>query len=271
MKQIFNTILDFPQMVNQKVMNAKINSFIDDFDSQNGIRTYVKTIYQVAALLFLLGMEYSVIKAAMEFFKDPTVTAMGKVGSILTLVLIAYSAFPIAAVIRSRGESLGGKHKGMVEFIFKDFVTTNIRIIGEVAAIVALFGAFNQTLSFIFGTSLFSASSDVMIGMMGGLYSIPMNALASLISSIPLINLSMVTNSLHGLSELVLDTTQNSAGWTIGNLGMVANSYINVIIGLVVLYVNLAIYNFVYSIIAALVNFIPKFAIPLAIRNKEEK
>ena len=40
MKQIFNTILDFPQMVNQKVMNAKINSFIDDFDSQNGIRTY---------------------------------------------------------------------------------------------------------------------------------------------------------------------------------------------------------------------------------------
>jgi hypothetical protein len=51
---------------------------------------------------------------------------------------------------------------------------------------------------------------------------------------------------------------------------MVCNSYINVIIGLAALYVNLAIYKFLYSIVAALVNFVPRLAIPLAIRTKSE-
>ena len=82
----------------------------------------------------------------------------------------------------------------------------------------------------------------------------------------------ILVNSLYTLGLVIgISVGETTLGTTIGNLGMVANSYINVIIGLAVLYVNLAIYNFVYSIIAALVNFIPKFAIPLAIRNKEEK
>ena len=50
---------------------------------------------------------------------------------------------------------------------------------------------------------------------------------------------------------------------------MVANSYVNVVIALAVLYVNLAIYKFLYSIIAALVNFVPRLAIPLSISNKK--
>ncbi len=271
MKQIFNKILDFPQLVNQKVMNGKINSVVEEFDSQNGIRSYVKTIYQIAALVFLLLMEYRILKAALVFFSDPAETVIGKVGSILTLGLIAYSAFPIAHVIRSRGESLGGKHNGMVEFIFKDFVTTNIRIFGEVAAIAALFVAFNATLSFVFGASLFSTSSNSMLEMIGGLYSFPLTTATSLIASIPFLDLSVITNALHTFSGFVLDSAQNTSGWSKANLVMVSNSYINVIIGLAVLYVNLAIYNFLYSVVAALVSFIPKLAIPIAIRNKSDK
>jgi len=270
MKQIFHQILDFPQMVNQKVLNAKLNAAVEGFDSQDGIRCYVKTIYQIAALVFLLGMEYGIVNAAMTYFQSPTAGGIGMVGSILTFVLMAYSAFPIAQVIRSRGESLGGSHNGMVEFIFKDFVTTNIRIFGEVGVIVALFAAFNATLSFVFGASLFSGSSDSVVGMMSGLYTYPMEALNTLISAVPFFDLSMVSKALSTFSGFVLDSTQNSNGWSIENLGMVVNSYINVIIGLAILYVNLAIYNFLYSIVAALVNFIPRLAIPLAIRTKSE-
>lgn len=270
MKQIFSTILDFPQMVNQKVMNAKLNSVVDEFDSQNGIRCYVKTIYQVASLLFLLGMEYGIFRAAMDFFNDPANSGMGKLGSVLTLLLMAYAAFPIAHVIRSRGESLGGKHSGMVEFVFKDFVTTNIRIFGEVGAIVALFGAFNATLSFLFNASLFSASSDSMVGMMSGLYSFPLQAATSVITAIPFFDLSLITNALNTFSSFSLDATQSAGGWSIENLGMVCNSYINVMVVLAVLYVNLAIYNYLYSIAAALVNFVPRLAIPVAMRTKSE-
>jgi hypothetical protein len=267
MKQIISKILDFPQMVNQKVMNAKLNSVVNDFDSQNGIRSYVKTIYQVAALVFLLGMEYVVVQAVLGLFGNAEVSIIGKVGGLLTLLLMAYSAFPMAQVIKSRGESLDGAHNGMVEFVFKDFVVTNIRIFGEVAAIGALFVAFNSTLSFVFGTDLSTDAGDSMVSMMSGLYSYPMAAAASLVAAIPFFDLSMITNALHSFSGYALDSAQNASGWSLENLGMVCNSYINVIIGLAALYVNLAIYNFLYAIVAALVNFVPRLAIPLSIRN----
>ena len=271
MKQIFHQILDFPQMVNQKVLNAKLNAAVEGFDSQDGIRCYVKTIYQIAALVFLLGMEYGIVNAAMAYFQSPTAGGIGMVGSILTFALLAYSAFPISQVIRSRGENLGGSHNGMVEFIFKDFVTTNIRILGEVMAIAGLIYAFNLTLSFVFDADLFSSyASDSILSNISGLYALPMNAISSLLS---VVRMDALASILHSFADFKMNSTQTFGGdflWDANDLIIVAGAYINVIAGLAVLYVNLAIYNFLYSIVAALVNFIPRLAIPLAIRTKSE-
>ena len=76
-------------MVNQKVLNAKLNSTIDSFDSQDGIRSYVKLIYQVAALVVFLTMEWGVLNAALAHFGNPAVTVIGKIGSLVTLILMA--------------------------------------------------------------------------------------------------------------------------------------------------------------------------------------
>jgi hypothetical protein len=265
MNKIFNQILDFPQMVNQKIFNSKLNSVVEDFDSQNGIRSYAKTIYQVAALMVLLAMEYAVIMAALDYFQNSDASMLGKAGSVLTFVLLAYSAFPIANVIRSRGDSLGGAHNGMVEFIFKDFVLTNIRIIGKVIAITGLFVAFTSTLSFLFDSALMSTSGDSMTSCIGPLYALPAGAISELSS---MVHLDYLSDQLNSFITYKLDSSQTFGnGWNFNNLGMVANSYINVVIGLAVLYVNLAIYKFLYSIVAALVNFIPRLAIPLSIKN----
>jgi hypothetical protein len=78
---------------------------------------------------------------------------------------------------------------------------------------------------------------------------------------------------LQSFADFKMNSTQTFVGdflWDANDLIIVAGAYINVIAGLAVLYVNLAIYNFLYSIIAALVNFIPRLAIPLAIRTKSE-
>jgi hypothetical protein len=265
MNKFFNQILDFPQMVNQKIFNSKLNSVVDDFDSQNGIRFYAKTIYQVAALIVLLAMEYAIIMGALDYFQNSDASMLSKAGSILTFILLAYSAFPIANVIRSRGDSLGGAHNGMVEFIFKDFVLTNIRIIGEVIAIAGLFVAFTSTLSFLFDSSLMNSSGNSMLGSISPLYELPAGAISELSS---MVHLDYLSDQLNSFITYKLDASQTFGnGWNFDNLGMVANSYINVVIGLAVLYVNLAIYKFLYSIIAALVNFVPRLAIPLSIKN----
>lgn len=265
---MFNQILDFPQMVNQKILNAKLNSAVSNFDSQDGIRCYVKTIYQIAALVVLLAMEFAIISGAMDYFQNSDASALGKVGSVLTFLLLMYSAFPIASVIRSRGDSLGGAHNGMVEFVFKDFVLTNIKIVGEVIAITGLFVAFVSTLSFVFDTSLLNTSGggEAMLDSVRSLYALPGAAVAELTS---MVHLDYISDQLSAFAAYKLDTAQNLGnGWNFGNLGMVANSYINVAIGLAVLYVNVAIYTFLYNIVAALVNFIPRLAVPLSISNK---
>ena len=141
-------------------------------------------------------------------------------------------------------------------------------IFGEVFAITGLFVAFVSTLSFLFDTSLLKYSEEVieMLDSISPLYDLPGAAIAELTS---MVHLNYISDQLSAFATYKLDTAQNLGnGWNLGNLGMVANSYINVIIGLAVLYVNLAIYRFLYNIIAALVNFIPRLAIPLSISNK---
>ena len=267
MKKVFSQILDFPQMVNQKIFNAKLNSVVENFDSKDGIRCYVSTIYQIAALVFFVAMEYAVIMGAMDYFQDTSTSSMGKIGSVFTFVLLAYAAFPMASVIRSRGDSLGGDHNGMVSFVFKDFVLTNIKIVGEVLAISALFYAFNATLSFVFDSDLLNASDSSMLASVSALYALPVTAISELLG---MVHLDYLSDQLHAFVNYKLDAGQSLGnGWSFSNLGMVANAYINVVLILAVLYVNIAIYSFLYNMVAALVNFVPKLAIPVSISNKK--
>lgn len=140
-------------------------------------------------------------------------------------------------------------------------------IFGEVFAITGLFVAFVSTLSFLFDTSLLKYSEEVieMLDSISPLYALPGAAIAELTS---MVHLNYISDQLSAFATYKLDTAQNPGNEVLVNLRMVANSYINVIIGLAVLYVNLAIYRFLYNIIAALVNFIPRLAIPLSISNK---
>jgi len=57
MKKIYQQILDFPQMVNQKVLNAQLNAAVDNFDSQHGVRSYTKSIYQIVSMAVFILME----------------------------------------------------------------------------------------------------------------------------------------------------------------------------------------------------------------------
>ncbi len=271
MKQIFNQILDFPQMVNQKVLNAKLNSTIDSFDSQDGIRSYVKLIYQVAALVVFLTMEWGVLNAALAHFGNPAITIIGKVGSVVTLILMAYSAFPIAHIIKSKGETLGGSHNGMIEFIFKDFVTTNIRIFGEVMAVLGIIYSINLSLCFLLDSDLLlSSSSDPILEILGSLYTFPINTLSNILVSL---RLDVIANALQSFTAFKLTATQsfgNDFIWYASDIVIVASSFVNVIAGLAVLYVSLSVYNYMYSLVSTLANFIPKLAFPLAIRNRNE-
>ena len=78
---------------------------------------------------------------------------------------------------------------------------------------------------------------------------------------------------MQSFTAFKLTATQsfgNDFIWYASDIIIVASSFVNVIAGLAVLYVSLSIYNYMYSLVATLTNFIPKLAFPLSIRNRNE-
>jgi hypothetical protein len=60
MEKIINLILDFPQMVNQKLPKNCFNEMMDN--SEGSVSDWTGKIFRVGALVVLVGMLFSVIK-----------------------------------------------------------------------------------------------------------------------------------------------------------------------------------------------------------------
>lgn len=265
-------MIDFPGMVNQKIMNAELNTAVANFDSQSGLKSYIKTIYQVLAVVVLLTMEVAIIAGALDCISDDKCSAMSKIGSIVTSLLLLYSAFPIAHIIRSRGEALGDSKSAIVGFWFKDFVIANIRILGEVAAVSAFVAATCVGLSFLFDASLYNASttSNLLGGSgLASLTSLPMEALNNLLSAL---KLDYLSDFLANITAMRFGSEPNGLlgdmKWYRNDLLMVAGGFINVMIGLAIMYVNIAIYNFLYGMVETFSKWIQNPSLPISTKNR---
>lgn len=268
MKKIYQTMLDFPGMVNQKIMNAELNSAVTNFDSQGGIRSYTAAIYQLISLLVLLSMEVTIILGAYDFMGSDA-SGLAKAGSILTTLLMMYSAFPIAHIIRSRGESLGESHNGMVGFMFKDFVTTNLLMLGEIAAVTGLACAACFSLSFLFDNNLYCiCMNSSMLGAVGWVSALPMDGLNALLSALRMDFISAVIANVTSFKLADAATFNGDMLWNRSDLLLVGGAYVNVILGLAVVYVNLAVYNYVYGLVESLSKWLQSPSLPISMKNK---
>ena len=118
MEKIINLILDFPQMVNQKLPKNCFNEMMDN--SEGSVSDWTGKIFRVGALIVLVGMLLSVIKAGGDALNSAE--GVQKLAAALCTVILIYAAFPIAQVVRSAGDSLAASKNSMVDFFFKDFI-----------------------------------------------------------------------------------------------------------------------------------------------------
>ena len=254
MEKILNKLLDLPQVVNSKLPGNTFNSWVQD--SEGNIPSWVGKFYTVSALVVLLT---SLIVILSPIWEGGMGEEMDILAKILYMLIWVYAAFPISQVIRSAGDSLAASKSGTIDFIFKDLALANIKVIGHVAAIVALFGAFAMTLSW--ATSL-NVSGDFATGWVENInyaYALPMAATAELAN---LLNLSFIGDILaNDWSNLEL-TKASGSSWSWNGLISVAWEYVGVAVVLAKLYVVLAIYKFFYSIISSLVNWLKSPYLP---------
>ena len=256
MKNYVNELLDLPKKAGEMLPGNVFNSMVND--SESNIAKWTGMFYKVAAFILVVGVIYGLLSPLWD--ADISL-GEGKemVGAILAMLIYIYAIFPIAQVVRSAGDSLGTSNSSTVNFIFKDFVITNIKMIGHVLAIVALFGAICMGLSWLTDIDI---AGGIGIGFLDNVYDIwglPMAALTELTG---MLGLDFVGNVVANQWMSWDVTTSAGDAWTWGGLVAVAWELVGVALILAKLYVSLAIYNFLYGLLTTFVGWIKSPYLP---------
>jgi ABC-type multidrug transport system fused ATPase/permease subunit len=251
MKKILNKLLDLPQMINSKLPGNTFNSWVQE--SEGNIPNWVGKFYRVSALVVLLASLMVILSPIWSGEK------LDILANILSMLIWVYAAFPISQVIRSAGDSLASSKSGIIDFIFKDLAIANIKVLGHVAAIVALFGAFAMTLSWATSMNVSGDFATEWIANIDYAYALPMAATAELAN---LLNLEFIGDILAKDWTNWDPTMASGSAWSWDGLMSVAWEYVGVAAVLAKLYVVLAIYKFFYSIISSFVNWIKSPYLP---------
>lgn len=254
MEKILNKVLDVPQLINSKLPGNIFNSWAQD--SEGNIPNWVGKFYKVSALVVLLA---SLVVTLSPIWSGGMGEKLDILANILSMLIWVYAAFPISQVIRSAGDSLAASKSGMIDFIFKDLAIANIKVLGHVAALVALFSAFAMTLSWATSMNISGDFNTEWISNIDAAYALPMAATAELAA---LLNLEFIGDILSKDWTNWDPTMASGSAWSWDGLMSVAWEYIGVAVVLAKLYVVLALYKFFYSIITSLVNWIKSPFLP---------
>lgn len=255
MEKILNQVLDLPQMINSKLPMNTFNSWAND--SEGNIASWVGKFYTVSALVVLIG---SLITVLSPVWSGGMGEGLDIIGNLLTMVIWAYAAFPIAQVIRSTGDSLSESKSGIINFVFKDLAIANIKLLGHVAALVALFGALAMTLAWVTTLSISGDFATDWIANIDYAYGLPMAAVGELTNG--LVGLEFVGNILANDWTNWDPTMAAGAAWSWEGLMSVAWEYVGVVVVLAKLYVVLAFYHFFYGLLSSFVSWVKSPYLP---------
>ena len=253
MEKFINQLLDLPKMVNDKLPKNCFNEMMDN--SEGSMKKWTGTAFKVGALILLVVTLISVITSGLDSFQ--TADGLGKVSSIVCLLVLVYAAFPIAQVVRSAGDSLAGSKSNTVDFIFKDFIVANIKALGHITALVALFGAICSTVGWVLNSDGMSISVD-LYGGFAYAYALPIDATATFME---MVKLDFVGGFINDFFEWNL-AGSDASGYSIEGAVAVGWEYVQVILILAKLYFALALYHFFYGILSSLFKWLQSPYLP---------
>ena len=256
MENYVNQLLDLPKKAGEMLPGNVFNSMVDD--SESNIAKWTGMFYKVAAFVLVAGAIYGLLSPLWD--ADVSL-GEGKemVGAIISMLIYIYAVFPIAQVVRSAGDSLGSSNSSTVNFIFKDFVVANIKMIGHVLALGALFGAICMGLSWLTDITFIGGIGTAFLDNVYDIWMLPMAALTELTGMLGLDFVGAVITDQWMNWDV---TTSAGDAWTWGGLVAVAWEFVGVALILAKLYVSLAVYNFLYGLLSTFVGWIKSPYLP---------
>ena len=181
----------------------------------------------------------------------------GKVAAVLCTLILIYAAFPIAQVFRSAGDSLAASKSSMVEFFFKDFIVANIKALGHITALTALFGAICATVAWVLGSDGMSSSAGLYDSFAYS-YALPVDAMAAFMG---MLGLEFIGGFLNDFFTWDL-ATSDATGHNLDAVFAVGWKYVQVVLILAKLYVAIAFYHFFWGVLNTFFNWIKSPYLP---------
>lgn len=244
--------------------NNRVLPFLGKIDNGNLFKWFIVLFWKLAAYIFLLGgiyLTFSGIGGDDGYYHMTTssegVTGGQKTGAIVGLIIgiiisLVCSWF-LYSVVKKRAEELEQQeYEGVLEYISHVLLPRFITLVGELAFTLIFYTALMQLIATLVGY----ASYAPLMGYTDVFMSLALPGLDMLAGMNPS---AEIPNIMFGSYE------QFEIGVRVAALGLAAS-----FVFLMYFYALKQIYNYALGIVMNLLKFIPRFAIPIAIRNKQE-
>lgn len=185
---------------------------------------------------------------------------LGSVGYLLALFFWLYALIPLVNVVRFAGNEIASSRGNMLELLIRDVPLALIRAAGYIAALIALFSAIGYTITWLTSINL-GVGSNVWGDAGGILSSFSEFSNIGIVAIASLLEVSDVFSSVNPemLMSKLTDTMSEGSliGWLdTDDLVIVIGAYWNVVVTLIVLFINLIIWKWVYTLGHTFVKFV---------------
>jgi len=238
--------------------NNRILPFLGNVDSGSLFKWYLYNILRILGIALLVG---GIALSITELFGDSgfikqtfgndAMTGGKKAGAgaglIVGLVLSIVTAWAMYSIVKKRSEQLNEQeYTGLLHFLYATMAPRMITLAGELAFCIVLYvGVLSLTATLV-----------------GSMAYAPLLSFSKIFLSLPGVDMigAMVPNSISGDYDAFSQGLQGSLTTIVASVAV-----------LIAYYIYREIYNYAVLIVTNLIKFLPKFAIPIAVRNKSEQ
>jgi len=241
-----------------KGYNKLVIPFLGKLDDGNVFKNIITLLLSISAVGLLIGGIYLTIAGLLgddgfikNYITNENITGGKKAGSVIGLLLgfliSLITAWVLFSVLKKRTEQLKElEYVGLLDYVFNKTLPKLILIIGELLFILFLYGGILQIIASLVGSYAYAPLSSypsLILGMLPG-----MNIFNK-----------FMPNQIYGDYDNFVEFIK------MGVIG-IASSFIV----LIAFYIYKEIYSYILKLATNLISFLPKFAIPLAIRKRSE-
>ena len=237
--------------------NNRVLPLLGKIDNGHLFKWFLVLIWKIAALAFLLGGVYLTIAGIFgdagyikmnitnELFSGGQ-KAGASFGLVIGLVLSLVCAWYLYSNTKKRTDELNSQeYDDLLHFIFLIMIPRTITLAGEIAFTLIMYAGLMQIIAGLDGAAAYA----------------PLLSYGDLFMQIPGVNMAaaLVPSSVHGDYDNFINDMR------MGIMGVAA-----AFIVLIAYYIYREVYNYGMKLVCALIAFLPKFALPIAIRKKAE-